>query len=44
MGDIKMYPLSRVKDNINIDIKETGRNGVGKLKQFDWIRSSGDFF
>jgi len=32
-----------VKDNINIDLKETGCNGVEKLNHFDWIRSSGDF-
>jgi hypothetical protein len=43
MGDIKMYTLSVVKDNINIDLKETGRNGVEKLNLFDWLRSSGDF-
>lgn len=42
MGDTKMYTLSRVKDNINTDLKETGRNGVEKLNQFDWIWSSGD--
>jgi len=38
-----MYTLSVVKDNINIDLKETGRNGAEKFNQFDWIRSSGDF-
>jgi len=42
MGDTKMYTLSRVKDSITIDLKETGRNGVETLNKFDWIRFSGD--
>jgi hypothetical protein len=35
MGDIQMYTLSVVKNNINTDLKESGRNGVEKLNHFD---------